>query len=442
MIEPELLRKILEGAILASTKPMTVKKLRGLFVRPDESSVEILDDEDDDDSDAEIEVAQSKGASDIPGRDEILAALKDIQLSCDARGFELVEVASGWRFQVRQDVAPWVNRMWDEKPQKYSRALLETLALIAYRQPITRGDIEEIRGVAVSSHIMKTLQERDWVKVVGHRDVPGRPSLFATTKVFLDYFNLSSLEQLPTLSELRDIDSLDKELEPELSLDGAAASQTGEEGAGEFGLTHVELTGQDEDETEPESEPGVKNDVASDSKDSKDSEGDEPESSHSDHTHLDSTDTDRHESEVNASGNDDVELRASRVSGDAVTGLESEAEQQAVESTADDFPDDDFPSDSFAPGDDEPDEDVTADAYSTSSESTSGQSLSAQQPIQAQAVESGLAASNTHEDIGQAFAQLAAEAAAEELAENEIEGETSQAVTETEALETDSDRNH
>jgi segregation and condensation protein B len=139
-----------------------------------------------------------------------LTALRDASAG---RGFELAEVASGWRFQVATDLAPWVNRLWEEKPQKYSRALLETLALIAYRQPITRSDIEEVRGVAVSSHIIKTLAEREWIKVVGHRDVPGRPSLYATTRQFLDYFGLKSLEELPTLGELKDIDSLNQALE-------------------------------------------------------------------------------------------------------------------------------------------------------------------------------------------------------------------------------------
>lgn len=191
-VDAALLRRIVEGAILAAGQPMTISKLLELF---------------------DEEVA--------PSKDEIAAALVDIQAACADRGFELKEVASGWRFQVRDDLAPWVNRLWEEKPQKYSRALLETLALIAYRQPITRGDIEEIRGVAVSSHIMKTLLERDWVKVVGHRDVPGRPSLYATTRQFLDYFNLKSLEELPSLSEIRDLD----ELNPVLDL--------GEEGLGE-----------------------------------------------------------------------------------------------------------------------------------------------------------------------------------------------------------------
>jgi len=182
-VDKAMLRKIVEGAILAAAQPMTVARILELF---------------------DEEVA--------PEKDEILAALQDIQADNAERGFELKEVASGWRFQVREETAPWVNRLWDEKPQKYSRALLETLALIAYRQPITRGDIEEIRGVAVSSHIMKTLMERDWVKVVGHRDVPGRPSLYATTRQFLDYFNLKNLEDLPSLSEIRDLDELNNVL--------------------------------------------------------------------------------------------------------------------------------------------------------------------------------------------------------------------------------------
>lgn len=182
-VDKVMLQKIIEGAILAAGQPMTVARLLELF---------------------DEEVA--------PSKEEIVATLQDIEASCHDRGYELKEVGSGWRFQVRAELAPWVNRLWDEKPQKYSRALLETLALIAYRQPITRGDIEEIRGVAVSSHIMKTLMERDWVKVVGHRDVPGRPSLYATSRQFLDYFNLRSLEDLPSLSEIRDLDELNNVL--------------------------------------------------------------------------------------------------------------------------------------------------------------------------------------------------------------------------------------
>ena len=193
-VDQEQLRKIIEGALLAAGQPLTVARLLELF---------------------DEKVA--------PTKEEVLAALQAIETACEERGFELKEVASGWRFQVREGLAPWINRMWEEKPQKYSRALLETLSLIAYRQPITRGDIEEIRGVAVSSHIMKTLMEREWVKVVGHRDVPGRPSLYATTRQFLDYFNLKSLEDLPSLSEIRDLD----EMNPVLNLGGD------EEGLGE-----------------------------------------------------------------------------------------------------------------------------------------------------------------------------------------------------------------
>ena len=192
-IEKEQLSRILEGALLAAGHPLSVARLQDLFTEEEK-----------------------------PEKEELQAVLEDIQADCEGRGFELKEVGSGWRFQVCKETAPWVNRLWDEKPQKYSRALLETVALIAYRQPITRGDIEEIRGVAVSSHIIKTLIEREWVKAVGHRDVPGRPALYATTRQFLDYFNLKSLEELPTLSEISDLEKLN----PELELAIVAASPT------------------------------------------------------------------------------------------------------------------------------------------------------------------------------------------------------------------------
>jgi segregation and condensation protein B len=182
--DPDRLKRILEGALLAAGKPMTVIQLESLF--------------------EEDEVR--------PARDEIKAALEDITNDIKGRGFELIQVASGYRFQVCDDLAPWIGRLWEEKPQKYSRALLETLALIAYRQPITRGDIEEIRGVAVSSNIVRTLMDRDWVRVVGHREVPGRPAMYASTKNFLDYFNLKSLDQLPPLAEIQDLDNLTAEL--------------------------------------------------------------------------------------------------------------------------------------------------------------------------------------------------------------------------------------
>ncbi len=182
-IDTKLLHLIIEGALLASARPLTVVHLAALF--EDEER---------------------------PANDMIRAALEDIQQDCSGRGYELVEVSSGFRFQVIQTVAGWVGRLWEEKPQKYSRALLETLALIAYRQPITRGDIEDIRGVAVSSNIVKTLLEREWVRVVGHKDVPGRPAMYATTRRFLDYFNLKNLEDLPTLAEIRDLDTMNEEL--------------------------------------------------------------------------------------------------------------------------------------------------------------------------------------------------------------------------------------
>jgi segregation and condensation protein B len=196
-LDAVLLRRIIEGAILAAGQPLPLARLLELF---DEEQ--------------------------RPEKEAVLAAIAEIQASCAERGYELKEVASGWRFQVKEDLAPWVNRLWEEKPQKYSRALLETLALIAYRQPITRGDIEEIRGVAVSSHIMKTLMEREWVKVVGHRDVPGRPSLYATTRQFLDYFNLKSLEDLPSLSEIRDLDELNPVLELNVDDEGLGEPDT------------------------------------------------------------------------------------------------------------------------------------------------------------------------------------------------------------------------
>ncbi|MDH5171337.1 MAG: SMC-Scp complex subunit ScpB [Gammaproteobacteria bacterium] len=175
--------QIIEGALLAAGKPLTVAQLGELFEdneRPDNAALR--------------------------------AALDEVSGRCEGRGFELQEVASGFRFQVRQSLSPWVARLWHERPQKYSRALLETLALIAYRQPITRGEIEEIRGVAVSSNIIKTLHEREWIRVVGHRDVPGRPAMYATTRQFLDYFNLKTLDQLPALADIRDLETLNAEL--------------------------------------------------------------------------------------------------------------------------------------------------------------------------------------------------------------------------------------
>ncbi|CAA0119333.1 Segregation and condensation protein B [BD1-7 clade bacterium] len=195
-ISPELLVQIVEAAIMASDRPLTEKQLQLLF-----------DD------------------GEIPTLNEIQQSITRIQEQHQQSGFELTHVASGWRFQVRQSLTHWVGRLWEERPQKYSRATLETLALIAYRQPITRGEIEEVRGVAVSSQIIRSMMERNWIKVVGHKDVPGRPAMYATTREFLDYFNLESLEYLPTLSEIRDLESMNQELDLEFSQDELDAAK-------------------------------------------------------------------------------------------------------------------------------------------------------------------------------------------------------------------------
>lgn len=183
-----MIKRILEGALLAAGETLNVDRMGTLFEdheRPDAGSLR-----------------------------DILA---ELSADYEDRGIELREVASGFRFQVRKELGPWVSRLWTEKAPRYSRALMETLALIAYRQPITRGEIEEVRGVTVSSDMIKSLLERDWIRVVGHRDVPGRPALYATTHDFLDYFDLKSLDELPTLSEIRDLDKMNEELQLDMA---------------------------------------------------------------------------------------------------------------------------------------------------------------------------------------------------------------------------------
>ena len=165
-----------------------------------------------------------------PTREEIRRAIALLEADYEPRGIEVLEVASGWRIQVRPRCIDVVSRLWQERPSRYSRALLETLALIAYRQPITRSEIEEIRGVSVSSTIMRTLQERNWIRVVGHREVPGRPELLGTTREFLDYFGLRSLDELPTLAELRDVETIGVQLE--LPSNEAGDGTQGEDAAG------------------------------------------------------------------------------------------------------------------------------------------------------------------------------------------------------------------
>lgn len=188
-MEAQQLENIIEAALLASGKPLTVPNLELMF----------------------------DGEDDVPTRDDIKTALTTLGERLAVGGCELVQVASGYRVQVKQDYADWVSRLWEEKAPRYSRALLETLALIAYRQPITRGEIEQVRGVAVSSNIIRTLLDRDWVRIIGHKEVPGRPAMYATTKVFLDYFNLRSLDQLPSLNAIHDLDALSNQLQGSLN---------------------------------------------------------------------------------------------------------------------------------------------------------------------------------------------------------------------------------
>jgi len=184
---PEL-KHILEAVLLAAGEPVSLSRMATLF-----------------------------DSRDAPSSSDITRALEELAVDLQGRGIELKEVASGFRLKTRAELMPWISRLWEEKPQRYSRALLETLALIAYRQPITRGEIEEVRGVSVSSNIVRTLQEREWIRVVGHRDVPGKPALFGTTRAFLDYFDLTTLDDLPTLAEIRDMGNLD----PQFDFDSA-----------------------------------------------------------------------------------------------------------------------------------------------------------------------------------------------------------------------------
>jgi segregation and condensation protein B len=220
IIQGEQLQQILEAALLAAGQPLSMAQLSALFT--DEER---------------------------PPKGEISRALDQLANDCTDRGVELKKVASGYRFQVKQDFNEWVSRMWKERPQRYSRALLETIALIAYRQPITRGEIESVRGVSVSTNIIRTLQEREWIRVVGHRDVPGKPALFGTTSTFLDSFGLNNLDELPTLAEIRDMENLEPELQLESPPETAAAIPTNSD------------EDMDQDDTPP-SEPGDQEDDA------------------------------------------------------------------------------------------------------------------------------------------------------------------------------------
>ena len=217
-MEQKQLKNIIEAVLISAEKPLKVNEIEVLFA----------------------------GDTDMPSRDDIRKSLQQLEEDYQDRGFELRQVASGYRIQVRQDHAQWVGRLWEEKPARYSRALLETIALIAYRQPITRGEIEEVRGVSVSSNIIKTLMEREWIRVLGHKDVPGKPALYGTTKEFLDYFNLKSLEDLPTLAEIKDLDQIHQELD--LDIDNTAAAQN-ESGQADSETASAEPEHEDQEST-------------------------------------------------------------------------------------------------------------------------------------------------------------------------------------------------
>lgn len=211
MSEEMPLKTILEGILFAAGKTLTVKDL-----------------------------AESFDEDKRPAPGEIKEALESLAQEYQERGVQLVQLSTGYCFRVNGDLGPWVTKLWDEKPGRYTRAFLETLAIIAYRQPITRGEIESIRGVAVSANIIKTLQDRDWVRIVGHKDVPGKPALLATTKEFLNYFNLKHLEDLPPLAEIKDLDEAAAQLEQQ------ALSEE------EFGESIVIVASQDHSSEEPQ----------------------------------------------------------------------------------------------------------------------------------------------------------------------------------------------
>lgn len=201
----EQIKHIVEGALLAAGRSLTLDNLQALFAEDGQ-----------------------------PEKSSLKKAIEQLREDFSERSIEIKETGSGYRIQVKQEFSQWISRLWEERPTRYSRALLETLALIAYRQPITRGEIEEVRGVSVSTSIIRTLQDRDWARVVGHRDVPGRPAMYGTTKNFLDYFGLKTLDELPTLAELRDIDSINVELDLD-GEDDARGQRKQSDGAGDAG---------------------------------------------------------------------------------------------------------------------------------------------------------------------------------------------------------------
>jgi segregation and condensation protein B len=218
MLEVTRIKQIVEAALLCADEPLTLELLERLF------------------------------AAEETDKATLKVVVESLAEDCAGRGIELKRVASGYRYQVRQDLATWMTRLWEDRPPRYSRALLETLALIAYKQPVTRGDIEQVRGVTVNSNMVRTLLERDWIRVVGYREVPGRPAMYATTKAFLDYFNLKSLDELPSLPEIKAlIEPIEAELAeagpeyvegPRVEFPGDASNESAEDDT-----THVEEHG-------------------------------------------------------------------------------------------------------------------------------------------------------------------------------------------------------
>lgn len=293
-MDPQLIKRIVEAALLAANQPLTVVQLQGLF------------------------------PLDEPAPDGSIAqAIESLQADCTERGVELVEVASGWRYQVKADVHPWVARLWTERQTRYTRATLETLALIAYRQPITRGEIEQVRGVAVNSNIIKALEEREWIRVVGHRDIPGRPELLGTTKAFLDYFNLKRLDELPPLSELKDFGELD----PQLQLDGKSgdAMPVGDIASGDDG-----------DDGEVDGEVDADADGDGDGEDTRGEDArSEDEVGATDAIGSDTPDASRDDTDADA-GTDTAELPASDVLPDSEPEPEPEPEMDPGQPVRDD----------------------------------------------------------------------------------------------------------
>lgn len=225
----EKVAQIIEAALLAAEGPVTVDGLFKLF------------------RDGELDAEE--------GRKKVRQVIKNLQANNSERGIELVQVASGYRFQARQDLSPWVSRLWDEKPPRYTRALLETLAIITYKQPVSRGDIEQIRGVGVSQNIMRTLLEREWIKIVGQREAPGRPAIYGTTKAFLDYFGVRSLDQLPPLDEIREM------IEPVIEAEKAAAEAAAKAASASAENSVTEEDTVAEEVAESPEEPAVADDI-------------------------------------------------------------------------------------------------------------------------------------------------------------------------------------